>query len=296
MTTPTQLPPCYRCGKQPCECGATLYCGDCIELMDDMPRDSVDLVFGSPPYEDARTYEIDFQLKEQEWVDWMVKVVRASLRVSRGLVAFVVEGRTRQFQYSATPSLLEADLHRAGICLRKPLVFGRHGIPGGSPDFPRSDWERVIACTNGGRLPWVDLKVMGHPCKYPTGGAMSYRTQDGRRINERKHLNGSAAKGSKKRRGRPEITKPGDVLWLKVGKGHMGNDLAHENEAPFPEDLAEFFVRTFCPPGGIVLDPFSGSGTTVDVARQHGRRGIGIDLRESQIELAANRLRQECLF
>jgi hypothetical protein len=63
-----------------------------------MEPDSVDLVFGSPPYEDARTYGIDFKLKGQDWVDWMVDVYRASLRVSKGLVAFVVQGKTRKFR------------------------------------------------------------------------------------------------------------------------------------------------------------------------------------------------------
>ena len=44
--------------------------------MRNMEEDSVDLVFGSPPYEDARTYGIDFKLKGQDWVDWMVEVYR----------------------------------------------------------------------------------------------------------------------------------------------------------------------------------------------------------------------------
>lgn len=69
----------------------------------------------------------------------------------------------------------------------------------------------------------------------------------------------------------------------------MGSKLAHENEAPYPERLAEFFIRSFCPPGGIVLDPFCGSGTTLAVARRLGRQGIGIDIRQSQIDLSIKR-------
>ena len=45
--------------------------GDCLELMRDMDADSADLVFGSPPYEDARTYGIDYKLAGDEWVEWM---------------------------------------------------------------------------------------------------------------------------------------------------------------------------------------------------------------------------------
>ena len=72
----------------------------------------------------------------------------------------------------------------------------------------------------------------------------------------------------------------------------MGSDIAHEGEAPFPEKLAEFFILSCCPKDGIVLDPFVGSGTTVSVARQNRRRFIGIDIRQSQIEITSKRLQQ----
>jgi site-specific DNA-methyltransferase (adenine-specific) len=75
-----------------------------------------------------------------------------------------------------------------------------------------------------------------------------------------------------------------------MGGGNMGNRLCHENEAPFPEKLAEFFIKSFCPPGGLVLDPFCGSGTTCAIASQHGRDYIGIDVRQSQIDLTTRRL------
>jgi len=326
----TDLPKCYRCrqeyrnGACGCKDNVTLYHGDGMDIMPAMPPDLVDLVFGSPPYEDARTYGIDFRLKEQEWVDWMVEIVQVSLRVSRGLVAFVVEGRTRQFRWSATPALLMADLHRAGVHLRKPPAFHRVGIPGsGGPDWLRNDYEFIVCCTSGGKLPWSDNTAMGHPPRWAPGGAMSNRYADGRRVNGRAGPRATArrkrkADGTREVQGYsvPGKANPaniiqqtytagevvailqhaGDVTHHNVGGGQMGDPLAHENEAPFPESLAEFFVRSFCPPGGVVLDPFSGSGTTVAVARKHGRQGIGIDLRESQMEIAANRLRQKVLF
>ena len=72
----------------------------------------------------------------------------------------------------------------------------------------------------------------------------------------------------------------------------LGHPIAHENEAPFPEKLAEFFIRSFCPPGGVVLDPFVGSGTTPAVAVMHGRNAIGIDIRQDQIDLSTRRIRE----
>jgi hypothetical protein len=54
--------------------------------------------------------------------------------------------------------------------------------------------------------------------------------------------------------------------------------LSRTGEAPFPEGLPEFFIRTWCPRGGIVLDPFVGTGTTVAVARKWWRVGYGVDM------------------
>ncbi len=88
----------------------------------------------------------------------------------------------------------------------------------------------------------------------------------------------------------PERANPGNVIKCHGGGGHMGSPLAHENEAPFPEDLVTPFVRCFCPVGGVVLDPFCGSGTTLSVALQWGRDCIGIDVRESQIALSQKRV------
>lgn len=87
------------------------------------------------------------------------------------------------------------------------------------------------------------------------------------------------------------LAQASEVVHCNVGGGQMGHALAHENEAPFPLDLAVFFVKSFCPPGGVVCDPFSGSGTTCDAAVQHGRRFIGCDLRQSQADLCARRMR-----
>lgn len=272
----------------------TVISGDCLDVMAGMEPASVDLVLGSPPYEDARTYGIDFQLKGQAWVDWMVEVFRASLRVSRGLVAMVVEGRTRGYRWTAAPALLMADLHRAGVHLRKPPIYRRVGIPGsGGPDWLRNDYEFVVCATNGGKLPWADNTAMGSTPKHPVGGAMSNRSQDGTRKNDTKLQTRRKPNGERARDGVykiPTIANPGNIINCKAGGGVMGDKLCHENEAPFPERLAEFFIRSFCPPDGVVLDPFSGSGTTAKVATACGRRAIAIDVRESQVELSRKRV------
>lgn len=266
-----------------------LHLGDSLDVLKSMPSASVDLVFCSPPYEAARTYGIDFALKGQAWVDWAVPRFVECLRVCRGLVAWVVEGQTRQFRYTATPALLMADLHRAGVHLRKPSIYSRVGIPGsGGPDWLRNDYEFIVCATNGGKLPWSDNTAMGHPPKFPRGGQFSHQSRDGRVNKPRPQREGDER--NVRTYTPPAKANPGNIIRCHGGGGHLGSKLAHENEAPFPEKLAEFFVRSFCPPGGTALDPFVGSGTTLDVAKRLGRQGVGIDIRESQINLTHRRL------
>jgi len=263
--------------------------GDCLHLP--LPNDSVDLVFTSPPYEDARTYGIDFKLRSQAWVDWAVPRFIECLRVCRGLVAWVVEGKTRQFRWSATPALLMADLHRAGVHLRKPPAFYRIGTPGsGGPDWWRNNYEFVICATCKGKLPWSDNTATGHRPIYAAGGACTNRTRNGQRVHSIKLAGERGKAGERQAYAHPKIANPGNVIKCKVGGGHLGHPFAHENEAPFPESLVEPFILSFCPPGGIVLDPFSGSGTTAAVAIQHGRRAVGIDIRQSQCDLGKRRV------
>jgi len=250
--------------------------GDCRKLP--YPDDHFDLVFCSPPYESQRSYgELDFDLCGEEWVAWATECYMECLRVSKGLVAWVVEGYTDDFSYTSTPFLLHADLHRRGVRMRKVVVYQRNGIPGtGGPEWLRNDWEPVICATKNGRLPWADNTAMGAPPKQSVPRVATNRHKDGSRK--------SAIYVD------PEVCNPGNIISGLVGSGGMGWKDATKNEAPFPEWIAEFFVRSFCPPGGKVLDPFSGSGTTVAVSVRNGRNAVGIDARESQVWLGETRL------
>jgi DNA modification methylase len=60
--------------------------------------------------------------------------------------------------------------------------------------------------------------------------------------------------------------------------------------APFPADLCRIPILATCPPGGVVLDPFCGTGTAIVVARELGRHGVGIDLAEEYLALAQERV------
>lgn len=258
-----------------------LITGDCLEVMRGMESNSVDLVFTSPPYEDARTYGIDFALKGDAYVQWCADRYSECLRVSRGLTGWTIEGTGHQtVSWSGTPVLFMAELMRRGVQLWKPAIYARHSVPGKFHVF-RNLWEWVVCSSNGKKLAYSDPTACGEAPKFAPGGRTRPRNKDGSR---------NLAECDYKQ---PERTNIGNVIWCgAVGGGNIGSRLATENEAPFPEFLAEVFVASFCPPGGTVLDPFGGSGTVAAVCERLGRNSISIDIRASQTELQRRRIEE----
>lgn len=265
----------------------------------------------------------------EAWVAWMLAVTTEALRVCRGAVVWVASGKTEDRNYwPACEGLIWEWWKRGGHAYR-PCYWHRVGIPGsGGDQWFRADIEHVMCFKRPGKLPWTDNTAMGHVPKWAPGGEMSHRMSDGKRVNGfGVRMDGVRIGGRRQNGGHytdetpagnhpdlavkprkvmtiqrdgmhnqdqdyspPAIANPGNLIKTNAGGGHLGTAISSENEAPFPESLAEHFVRSLCPPGGRVLDPFSGSGTTAAVAARTGRVGIGIDLRRSQCELGARRI------
>lgn len=266
--------------------------GDCLRIP--LPDDAADLVFTSPPYENVRSYGMDFSYRGEDWVKWAIPRVHECLRVCRGAVVWVVNGRSRKFRWSCTPMLLVADLHRSGVICRKPLIYQRIGVPGsGGPDWFKDCYEFCLVFQKRrGRLPWSDNTACGHPPKNKTSRVI---TAHGRHRRVRQSYDP------------PKIANPGNVIDTTdtkgtelsdvvncgvAGGGHSGSWLAHMNEASFPEKLVDFFVRSLCPPGGLVADPMCGSGTVGAVAIRLKRRVFLMDIRESQVALTRLRIQE----
>lgn len=89
-----------------------------------------------------------------------------------------------------------------------------------------------------------------------------------------------------------------DVWTVNVGGGYQDESKAHY--ATYPKKLIEPCILAGCPEGGLVLDPFNGTGTTGSVAIQWQRKYIGIDLSKDYIDMATRRLQKEsdqfCFF
>ena len=275
-----------------------------------LPDQSVDLVFGSPPYVDARLYleggkDLGIARGCVEWVEWMLEVTAESLRVSRGAVLWVAAGVTRDRNYQPACEGLMWEWYRRGLGhAYRPCYWHRYGIPGsGGNDWFRADVEYAMCFKRPGALPGSDPRRVGHQPKFKAGGAFSHRQPDGTRVDRgkawglkvsRRLASGERTDGKSPcheryaAEGQP-VANPGNV-YSTGASGHLGSQLAHDNEAPFPEALAEHFIRSLCPEGGTVLDPFSGSATTAATAAKCERVGIGFDLRRSQCELGRRRI------
>lgn len=90
---------------------------------------------------------------------------------------------------------------------------------------------------------------------------------------------------------RGERPRQPNVLRTSSGMAHLATSIGHPT--PKPVDLMERIVRATAAP--LIIDPFSGSGSTLVAAKNLGRKAIGIELEEKYCEIAAERLRQEVL-
>lgn len=83
----------------------------------------------------------------------------------------------------------------------------------------------------------------------------------------------------------PQGSKPGDVWEI------LPEDTQQRNGhfAPYPEDLCKIPILATCPPAGIVLDPFCGTGTTLFVAQSLNCKSIGIDISEHYLQMTEER-------
>ncbi len=114
------------------------------------------------------------------WVGWMLTVTQEALRVSRGVVMWIVSGVQRKGCYQPAVEGLAWEAHRAGIRLLWPNYWQKNSVPRGNA-WLRPDVEYVLAfCQQCVKLHF-DYSEIGLPPKYPRGGRFRNRRKDGSR-------------------------------------------------------------------------------------------------------------------
>lgn len=141
----------------------------------------------------------------------------------------------------------------------------------------------IITESSGGCKYYYDASAIAEPAAWERWGDQT----------ENKHHPGTAGHlGGKAKADLPiQDTRNARDVWTIATEPYPG---AHF--ATFPTELPRRCILAGCPPGGIVLDPFMGSGTTGEVAERLGRRWVGIELNPEYIELARKRTAQRGLF
>ncbi len=244
--------------------------GDCVELMEEMPAASVDLVFTSPPYFNARPEYSDYEQYEQ-YLFKMRQVIKRAHRVLN-------DGRF--FVMNTAPVLLRrASRSESSRRIAVPFDLHRIFIEEGYDSIDDIIWvkpEGAGWATGRGRRFAADRNPLQYKAVPVTEYVLVYRKRTEQLIDWhiRNHPN-------------PEI-----VAASKIGDDYERTNIWRiqpntnsKHPAAFPRELARKVISYYSFQGDVVMDPFAGSGTVGDAAAGLGRRFVLFDLNPEYIQM-----------
>jgi len=236
-----------------------LFQGDCVAWLRSLEADSVDLIFADPPY-NAKKAEWDTFDSQEQYVEWSIHWIREAARVLKPTGSMYICG------FSEILADLRLPVSRFFQGCRW-LVWHYRNKANLGHDWGRSH-ESILHFrkTKLFTLNVDDVRVPygNHTLKYPSH-PQALTSQYGNGKERQEHWTPN-----------PLGAKPKDVIEIPTTCNGMGEKTPHPTQKP--EELLRRLVLAASAQGDLVLDPFSGSGTTLVVAEQLGRRWIGCDL------------------
>lgn len=247
----------------------TIGLGDSEDLLLELPAESVDLIFTSPPYYNAKPEYAEY-LSYEEYLLKMKKIIHNCARVLN-------EGRF--FVINVSPVLIRrASRSEASKRIAVPFDFHRLFMEEGFEFVDDIIWvkpEGAGWATGRGRRFAADRNPLQYKPVPVTEYILVYRKKTNRLIDWliRKHPDQDAVANSKIEDGY-EVSN----IW-KITPAHC-----KEHPAIFPSELAEKVITYYSFKNDVVLDPFGGMGTTAKAAVKLGRRFVTFEIEQQYIE------------
>ena len=250
-----------------------IICGDNCEVMRTMPSESIDLVVTSPPYDDLRTYgghDWDFY-----GVAWNLK----RLLKPGGVIVWVVADGVQDGGETGTSADQARHMRSIGLRQHDTMIYSKPAVT--FPDSVRyyQTWEYMFVFSKGSPKTFKAIADR----RNKSSGDVVHGTN--------REKSGDVKLPSCAGREIPDFGVRFNV-WEVANPGKAGN----KHPATFPEALARDHILSWSNEGDIVLDPFSGSGTTAKMAKHNGRRFIGIEVNPEDVAISEKRLAQQVLF
>ncbi|MDX2244741.1 MAG: site-specific DNA-methyltransferase [Leptolyngbyaceae cyanobacterium bins.302] len=250
-----------------------LFCGNSLTWLKSLPSASIDLVVADPPYNLGKAEWDTFESQEL-YIEWSMGWIREIARILKPSGSFYVMGFSE----------ILADLKRPasrlfGSC--RWLIWHYKNKANLGQDWGRSH-ESILLFRKAEAPPInidnIRIPYGNHTLKYPNH-PQAVTSQYGKGQECDRHQNWLP---------NPQGAKPKDVIEIPTTCNGMREKTLHPTQKP--EELIRKFVLASSNRGDTVLDPFSGSGTTLVVAEQLGRRWLGCDINPEYNSWAMQRL------
>jgi site-specific DNA-methyltransferase (adenine-specific) len=249
-----------------------LFTGDSVLWLKTLPSESVDLVFADPPYNIGKAAWDMFQ-SEEAYLNWCDVWVEEVARILKPTGSFYICGFSEilaDVKYRVAP-------HFSGC---RWLIWHYKNKANLGNDWGRSH-ESIVHFRKSAKfsLNIDDIRIPynAHTLKYPEHPQSESSAFSHGDISSRQHWKPN-----------PLGAKPKDVVELPTTCNGMGEKTPHPTQKP--EALLRKLILAASKPGDLVVDPFSGSGTTLVTARQLKRNWLGCDLSAQYNEWAIQRL------
>jgi site-specific DNA-methyltransferase (adenine-specific) len=262
--------------------------GDCLEVLKKASDNSIDLIITSPPYADRRIHTYG-GVKPEEYVEWFLPRSEQFLRVLKPTGSFVLNIKEKAEDGERHTYVLELilALRKQGWYWTEEYIWHKKNCyPGKWPNRFRDAWERCLHFTKSRKFKMNQESVM-----VPMGDWADIRLKSLGKNDVVRYDSQVKSGFGKNIANWAERTMayPTNVL-------HMATECGNKNHsAAFPKALPEWFIKLFTDENDWVLDPFAGSGTTLEVAKELHRNSIGIEILHEYCGIAEDKLEERQL-